>query len=154
MANWFHHPKSGSTSLTGDMIQANKSLGRYYSIGGIVIKGIGRGKSLGIPTANIATWEKLLLPLNGVYATLVSLGHHKFQSVTNVGMKPTFMDNPAKSIIETHIFDFDENIYGKKLTIEFVEYLRKEVQFPNTHALINQIQHDIQQAKEILNHDS
>lgn len=139
--------------LSGDITQANKLLGRYYSISGKVIKGMGRGKSLGIPTANIEIWEKQLLPPNGVYATFVCYKNHRFQSVTNVGIKPTFLDNPAKSIVEAHIFNFENNIYEKELTIEFIEYLRKEVAFPNTPALIDQIQHDIQRAKEVLDNE-
>ncbi len=139
--------------LSGGISQANKLLGRYYSICGRVIKGMGRGKSLGTPTANIDTWEKQLLPTNGVYATLVSYKQHRFQSVTNVGIKPTFLENPAKSTVETYIFDFEDNVYEKELTIEFVEYLRKEIPFPNKPALINQIQRDIQRAKEVLDHE-
>ena len=139
--------------LLGEISQANKMLGRFYSLNGKVIKGIGRGKSLGIPTANIETWEKQILPPNGVYATLISFDQQRFQSVTNVGLKPTFIDNPAKPIVETHIFDFEENIYEKMLTLEFVEYLRKEVPFPNPQELINQIRLDIQRTKEVLSHE-
>ncbi len=135
----------------GKMNLANRLLTRDFFIDGTVIHGHDRGKALGLHTANLKT-ENELLPKDGVYATRITVcGNTKprqYKSVTNIGFNPTF--NNTERSIETHIFDFDSDIYGKKVRLEFIERLRDEIKFVGPEALIMQIKKDIDQAKKIL----
>lgn len=134
--------------LEGNISLANRMLGRYYSIEGVVVKGDGIGKLLSFPTANI-TIDECLVPKFGVYATIVDVDGLLFRSVTNVGIRPTI---PGKNElrVETYIFDYDGNIYGKKVELMFVEYLREEMKFSNFDMLKKAIENDCRNAKKIL----
>lgn len=125
--------------------------GRAYDIEGIVIHGRHIGHRIGFPTVNLALSSEMVQPVNGVYVTktfvnLDRTGIKSFPSVTNVGNKPTvgIFDKNA----ETHIFGFDENIYGEKIKVEFLKLLRPEQRFENLDALQEQIQRDCLNAKE------
>ena len=131
----------------GRMRESTLMLGRPYNISGTVVTGEKRGRSLGFPTANLAT-EAELLPPNGVYAVWVVLGEDRRPGVASLGVKPTFSGKQFS--IEAHIFDFDQDIYGKFLRMEFVEWIREEKSFPDAHALAEQIDRDAQQARQIL----
>lgn len=131
----------------GKVKEASRLLGRHHSIEGKVIKGHGRGKPLGFPTANI-DFQAELLPKYGVYAVKAQLGQRQLTGVTNIGIKPTFNDDEPS--IETHIFDFDESIYGKDLKISFVNRVRDVRSFNNTQDLSDQIAKDIGKAKDLL----
>lgn len=136
--------------LAGDIRQAAQLLGRYPSINGKVVKGVQRGRSLGFPTANLATSPERLLPTNGVYATFIQARgeNSRYPSVSNVGVRPSFEGD--ERTVETYIFDFNENIYGQQMTLEFVEHLRPEKKFNGIDDLMAQIKHDSRQARDIL----
>lgn len=129
----------------GFIKEANILLGRAYSITGNVVKGKGRGKSLGFPTANIATSENFLIPRGGVYITKTNYYGDCYLSVTNVGKNPTF--NGEDVTIETHILDFNCSIYDSKIEIFFIEYLREECKFDNKEDLVKQVFIDIEMTK-------
>jgi len=131
----------------GDVGDAAKFLGRPYALCGIVVKGDGRGRGLGFPTANIAS-RHAIIPSNGVYAVKLFVRDKYYNGVVNIGMRPTF---DARTLaIEVHIFDFDEDIYGEEITVSFMRKIREEKKFGSAEALINQISADIEIAKEIL----
>lgn len=138
------------TIADGAVSLAAVKLGRYYSVQGPVIPGDGRGRTIGIHTANVETPAQKALPANGVYATWAFVQGQKHPSVTNVGLRPTFTGGQALPRVEAHLLDYSGDLYGKTLKLEFVERLRGEQKFPSIGALIAQIRSDIQQAREIL----
>lgn len=131
----------------GDMRLAARLLGRPYCMRGTVIKGHRRGGLLGFPTANLKT-EKELLPKPGVYAVFVQMGSECHEAVLNIGFNPTFSNE--KLSVETHILDFNQNIYGKGIKISFIERLRDEKKFNSIERLSEQIAQDIEKARKIL----
>jgi riboflavin kinase/FMN adenylyltransferase len=131
----------------GRIRESTAMLGRPYNISGTVVTGDKRGRTLGFPTANLAT-EAELLPPNGIYAVRVVLGEHSRPGVANLGIKPTFTGR--RFSIEAHIFEFDQDIYGEFMRMEFVDWIREERSFPDANALAEQIGRDAQQAREIL----
>ncbi len=134
----------------GEVTKAAIFLGRPYNLRGRVVHGEHRGRKLGIPTANLSIPGERLLPAIGVYATLAHVNQKTFLSVTNVGVRPTF-DNPLPTPrVEPHLLDTNDSYYRKTLKLEFIEYLRPEVRFPDSRALVDQIQQDIQKTREIL----
>jgi riboflavin kinase / FMN adenylyltransferase len=128
----------------GHVREAARLLGRSYSVTGEVIHGDGRGHSLGIPTANLSIWPQRLLPAFGIYATWTWLGGQRLPSVSNVGIRPMFTTQEAVPRVEAHLLDFDRDIYGQELTLEFVDYARGEENYSSVDALLAQI-------KKILN---
>ncbi|MBI5182439.1 MAG: bifunctional riboflavin kinase/FAD synthetase [Nitrospirae bacterium] len=131
----------------GNVDAAARFLGRYYTLSGVVIKGAGRGKDLGFPTANIEPPAELI-PKDGVYAVIVKKGKDVYNGVANVGNKPTFGNE--KLGIEAYLFDFDKNLYKKRLEISFIKRLRDEIAFKNPAELIASLKKDVRKAKEIL----
>ncbi|MCB0163058.1 MAG: bifunctional riboflavin kinase/FAD synthetase [Anaerolineae bacterium] len=136
--------------LSGDVRRAAYLLGRYPSLTSEIAQGAQRGRSIGFPTANFSVPPERLLPANGVYATFIQHPgrSHRYPSVTNVGVRPSFGEN--ERTVEAHIFDFNENIYGQTLTLEFVERLRPEQKFDGIAALVAQISKDSDQARSLL----
>ncbi len=132
----------------GDMDTANRLLGRHFSLSGPVASGVERGHSLGFPTANIQVDPEQALPHDGVYATLGYLGDKVYQSVTNIGVRPTF--GKAERAVEVHLLDFAGDLYGQKLTIQLVEHLRAEIKFDGAEELVAQIEKDIEKARALL----
>ena len=134
----------------GQVVRAGQELGRWYQLTGLVVHGDGRGRKINIPTANLSLPPEKLLPANGVYATRAWVDGWGFNSVTNIGVRPTF-DSPTPSPqVETHIMEFTGDIYGQSLQLEFVARLRDEMKFNSVEALITQIKLDTDRAKEIL----
>lgn len=131
----------------GEVKTAKQLLGRPYFIEGIVKSGFKRGTTLGFSTANLDSMNEII-PQDGVYATLVEFNHKTFSSITNIGHNPTFGENPLS--IETHIFDFDQDIYDKKIKLEFLDFIREEKKFINQDELIQQIKKDIKKSKKII----
>lgn len=129
----------------GDIIEANKLLGRNYSIKGKVVGGKKLGNTLGYPTANIEPIDNFVIPKHGVYSTNTIIDNKSYLSATSVGKNPTFEDEGLK--IESHIIGFNEDIYGKDIELEFVEYLREEIKFENLEELKKKIQEDISKVK-------
>jgi riboflavin kinase/FMN adenylyltransferase len=139
----------------GDVREAARLLGRPYALYGEVVAGARRGRLLGFPTANLAHNDEgvalgkgQVLPADGVYATYALLGDERWPSVTNVGVRPSF-DNGGR-LVEAHLLDFDRDIYGEVLGVEFVERLRDEVRYENIHELVTQMQRDVAQARAVL----
>lgn len=131
----------------GHVWEAYELLGHFFSIQGIVTKGHGRGQGLGFPTANIEA-KGSLLPLLGVYASLVQVKEQLFHAVTNIGYNPTF--NNESISIESFLLDADVNLYGENIKLSFVQFLREEQRFDNICDLKKQITLDIQLARQIL----
>jgi riboflavin kinase/FMN adenylyltransferase len=133
----------------GDVELAAKYLGRNYSLTGRVIKGEGRGRILNIPTANIEPFSNdKLIPKDGIYATWARMGDHIYQAVLYIGTKPTFSFN--NRVIELHILDFSDDVYGQTLEIEFKARIRDDYHFEHVEKLIKQIEKDKQKTLEIL----
>jgi riboflavin kinase/FMN adenylyltransferase len=135
---------------SGDVARAAKYLGRPFVIPGEVTRGSGRGKKLGIPTANLSIWEERAYPGLGVYACLIQLRGERFKAVTNIGVRPTFDDNPEKPIIEAHVLDFEQDLLGETIHVSFIDRLRDERKFKGPEQLLAQIDQDIKRARRIL----
>ena len=134
--------------MEGLMEEARKLLGRDYQIRGIVATGRNRGgRLLGFPTANIHLQDELC-PKQGIYAVTVEYEGRTFQGVANIGFSPTFDDHIFT--IEVHLLDFNQNIYGKQIRVNFIQRLRDEIKFNSIQALADQIHRDIAQARQIL----
>jgi riboflavin kinase/FMN adenylyltransferase len=126
----------------GDLAQAKTLLGRDYSVCGRVAHGDKRGRELGFPTANLQMFRKNT-PLVGVFAvTMTGLDGRELHGVANLGNRPTF-EGCAKAVLETHLFDFNQNIYGRYVEVHFKAKLRDEVRFDSLDELIAQIKRDI-----------
>jgi len=132
----------------GDMNTVSRLLGRHFSLSGPVVGGEERGHILGFPTANLQVDPEQALPEDGVYATLGHVGNKVYQSVTNIGVKPTF--GKGERMVEAHILDFAGELYSQKLTIELVERLRAEMKFAGPEELSAQIKKDIEKARTLL----
>lgn len=133
----------------GDLETAAKYLGRTYSICGRVVHGAQRGRQWGIPTANIGL-RRLSVPLQGVYAVKVRLASQQtVYGVANIGRRPTV--DGTKCVLEVHLFDFEQSIYGELVQVFFLHKLRDEVKFTSVDALIEQIRDDIDVAKTFVN---
>lgn len=135
---------------SGDVESVGKYLGRNYFIRGRVIKGAGRGRQIGIPTANLALDRYRRYPKNGVYITKTKFGESTWYSVTNIGHNPTFNDG-NNVFVETHILDFDNDIYGNELEVSFIKRLRDEKKFSSVNELIEQIKLDVKKTREYFN---
>ena len=145
----------------GDAATAAHLLGRFYQVQGTVVHGDQRGRLIGVPTANLQTPPDKLLPANGVYATRVlvpykkendEIEQQKFNSVTNLGVRPTV--EGVQRRLETHLLDFPPSdhtgdLYGQPLTLQFVARLRDEQRFSSIDALVAQIHLDIEQARQL-----
>jgi len=129
----------------GKVSLAQKLMGKYYSLSGKVVHG--KQRRIGFPTANLSH-IKDLIPQKGVYAIYVETPHGRFKGAVNIGMNPTFGGN--KLCIETHIFDFNENIYGKEISIFFVKKIRGEKKFKDAENLALQIKKDVSFINRVL----
>ncbi|GGI06536.1 bifunctional riboflavin kinase/FAD synthetase [Egicoccus halophilus] len=132
----------------GDLGWANLALGRPYAVRGEVVPGDGRGRTIGVPTANVAVDDGRLVPANGVYAGTASVEGSSWPAVTNVGRRPTFAG--ATRTVEVHLLDADPDLYGRELTFAFEHRLRDEQRFDGVEALVAQIHTDIATARELL----
>jgi riboflavin kinase/FMN adenylyltransferase len=132
--------------MDGRLDQARSMLGRDYSICGRVAHGDKRGRELGFPTANVRMFRKNT-PIAGVFAvTMTGLDGVAYQGVANVGTRPT-VDGGAKAILETHLFNFNADIYGRYVEVHFKQKIRDEMRFPSLPALQAQIENDIEISK-------
>ena len=125
-------------------------LKRKFSISGKVIKGDQRGRSIGIPTANIEYPLNTIIIPYGVYAVETTIDGNTYFGIVNFGIRPTF--NKEKPIVEAYLFDFDNNIYDKNIELFFYKQIRQEKKFNGIKELLNQINLDIAEAKKILNY--
>ena len=125
----------------GNIEKANEMLGRPYTLCGTVISGQQKGRQIGFPTANVATTEAYIIPKNGVYAVRVWVKGQSYAGMCNIGHNPTFnfIDNVS---VEVHILDFNQDIYGQEMKVEFYHRLRDEERFSSIEALMTQLNHD------------
>jgi riboflavin kinase/FMN adenylyltransferase len=130
----------------GRVDEAEPMLGRYHFISGKVVTGHQRGRGLGFPTANISTRTEVI-PLDGIYATMVEIGPEHRLSVSNIGVNPTFGMGPRT--VESFILDFDDDIYGKPLKLYFVKRIRAEKKFTSVEQLVAQMHDDVKSARAI-----
>lgn len=132
----------------GDVATANGCLNRPFSLQGEVVRGDQRGRTIGFPTANLVVWERQILPANGVYATYAWLDGERFLAATNVGVRPTVSE--PKLTVEAYLLDFDQDIYGRELKLEFIARVRDERKFAGLDALKAQIAADVEQVRALL----
>lgn len=132
----------------GDIIDVNGCLGRTYGLMGKVVMGDQRGRTIGFPTANLDVWQELLLPANGVYATYARLGDRRYAAATNIGVRPTVAGQGLT--VEAYLLDFDDDIYGQEMRLEFVARIRPEMKFSGLDALKAQISADSEAVRQIL----
>jgi riboflavin kinase/FMN adenylyltransferase len=152
----FATPDSGRISSTrirelvmnGNILEAQKLLGRHYQVRGEVVAGRNRGgKLVGFPTANLHMQDELC-PKTGVYAVTVERKGERYKGVANIGYSPTFDDHLYT--VEIHIIDFDSDIYGEKILVNFVARIRDEIKFPDLSQLTRQIGKDVQTARDLV----
>ncbi len=137
----------------GRMEEARMCLGRPYSIRGVVVRGDGRGKGLGFPTANLeVSASDKLIPPAGIYAVRGVLKHGTYVGALHLGPRPTFAGSPPS--IELHLLDFEGDIYGEAVRIDFVQYLRPVLPFDSVGALIDQMRADVDLARHVVDEDS
>lgn len=134
----------------GEIATSKKLLGRYFKLTGNVVGGDQRGRTIGFPTANILLNDEFVVPALGVYAVNVYWNNEKYKGVLNFGMKPTFNSTDIVPVMEVHIIDFDRQIYGDQLTVEWVYYIRSEMKFNGINELVAQINKDKALAQQIL----
>ena len=132
----------------GEVDEAARMLGRPYRIDGTVVTGDQRGRELGFPTANIAASESVGVPANGIYATVIKVSGQRHMAATSIGVRPTF--GGGDRTIEAFILDFDEDIYGAEIQLEFVERLRGEEKFDGVEPLIKQMKLDVSETRTVL----
>ena len=132
-----------------DLEKVNSFLGRKYILIGEIVKGAGRGRSLGFPTANVELDDKnKLIPQRGVYAVSCNVGGEILNGVMNIGLRPTF-ENLEDPVIEVNLFNFDREIYNETIKIEIHKRIRDERKFNSKEELINQIENDKKEAIEL-----
>ena len=136
---------------SGDFVPGARLLGRPYAIGGRVVRGKQLGRTLGFPTANVRFAGKMPA-LSGIYASWVhGVGDRPWASVSSLGTRPTV--DGVEPLLEAHLFDFDSDIYGRRIEVEFVAKLRDELKFSDLATLTSQMHRDAEQARAILMHD-
>jgi riboflavin kinase / FMN adenylyltransferase len=137
----------------GDMEKVRRMMGRPFSLHGMVKHGFGRGTGVvGFPTVNLDILKGQALPSDGVYATLAHISNKVYLSVTNVGTNPTFSN--TERTIESFLLDFNNDLYGHEVKIDFINKLRKEIKFKDATELKHQIELDILEARQILKHEN
>ncbi len=134
--------------LEGKVERVMDLLGRRFTLAGTVVSGEGRGGPLGFPTANIEPTSGMAIPGDGIYATFAYLGDQRMMAATSIGTKPTFGEHERS--IEAFILDFDGDLYGKTLSLEFVKRLRDQVKFDTVEALQQQVGTDVEETKVAL----
>ena len=135
---------------TGNVAEAARLMGHLYSLHGPVIRGDGRGKRINVPTANIGYSHEKIIPANGIYACWAYLQGERFRAAINIGINPTFTPDKQIPNVEVYLLDFDREIYGQEVRLEFVARLRDEVKFDSVDVLVEQIWKDVAQVRELL----
>ncbi|MFP7296143.1 bifunctional riboflavin kinase/FAD synthetase [Neobacillus niacini] len=135
----------------GKTAELPELLGRFYKTAGMVVHGDKRGRTIGFPTANVETHDEYIVPPLGVYAVKIKIGNEWYEGVCNVGYKPTFNKEALRVSVEVHVFDFNNDIYGEHVIVEWHQYLRKEQKFSGIEELVTQIEKDKQNALEYFN---
>ncbi|ABG04378.1 riboflavin kinase / FMN adenylyltransferase [Rubrobacter xylanophilus DSM 9941] len=136
--------------LEGRVEEAARLLGRPHAVCGRVVEGEGRGSRIGYPTANVRPEEGVAVPGRGVYACTVRVGEGRYAACTNVGVAPTF-GGRAESLVEAHLLDFEGDLYGLQIEVEFLRRIRGEKKFGGVEELREQIARDLLEARRITN---
>ncbi len=134
----------------GDVADAAKLLGHPYALHGPVIHGDGRGRKINFPTANLNYPEEKLIPSNGIYVCRARVKGSRYAAAVNIGVRPTFENEAKKPMVEAYLLDFDQDIYGEDVRLEFVARLRDELKFESVDALVEQMQRDVEKTREVL----
>jgi riboflavin kinase/FMN adenylyltransferase len=134
---------------TGDVAHAAKLLGRPFRLSGKVVAGDGRGKTIGIPTANLDVWQEHAIPANGVYACRAWVGHIPHRAAVNIGTRPTVTTDTHRTV-EAHLLDLDKDLYGLNVALDFFERLRGERKFASVPELVAQIKSDVETTRSRL----
>lgn len=125
----------------GNVLLANKMMGRPYHITGVVVEGKKLGRTIGFPTANIVPYANKFLPKMGVYKTQIMIDNVMYRGMTNVGHNPT-VDGTHGIFVETHLIDYNGDLYGKKITVRFLEFIREQKKFSDISELTAQLKED------------
>jgi riboflavin kinase/FMN adenylyltransferase len=133
----------------GRIDDANRLLGRPFRLPGRVVPGDGRGRELGFPTANLAIWAEHALPAQGVYAAQATVAALCRPAAVNIGVRPT-VTSGDELVVEAHLLDFDGDLYGQELTLDFVGRIRNEIKFNGVDHLIAQLAHDIAKTRQLV----
>ena len=147
------HERYSSTAVrnalaAGDMERVTALLGRHYRLAGPVVHGFERGRTIGFPTANISVSADRALPALGVYATYAHVAGRRLIGATNIGRRPTF--DAGHISIETHLLDFEGDIYGQRMELEIVHRIRGEIAFASVEELTAQIARDVEETRRLL----
>jgi len=134
----------------GNVVEAARLLGHPYGLHGPVVHGDGRGKRIDVPTANIAYSHEKMIPARGIYACWAYMNGQRYQAAVNIGVNPTFTPDKQIPNVEAHLLDFQRDIYGEDLRLEFVARLRNELKFDSVDVLVKQIWSDVQETRKIL----
>jgi riboflavin kinase/FMN adenylyltransferase len=135
----------------GEVRQAAELLGRPHEVRGTVDHGDARGRELGFPTANVGVPSEILLPADGIYAGWYEGPHGEvYAAAISLGRRPTFYDNADTSLLEAFLLDYDGDLYGQPAKVRFVERTRGEVKFDSVDALIDQMNHDVDNVRTVL----
>jgi len=137
--------------IQGDMKKIERLMGSHFYLRGKVITSDKRGRILGFPTANLDIKPQQALPDNGIYATITQVNGKRFPSATNIGIRPTFGE--GTKMVETHLLNYEGDLYGKELKVEFVQKLRNEQRFPSSEELKIQIEKDVRKVEALLAKD-
>ena len=137
-----------SLLAAGEVAEAGRLLGRPYRLAGAVVAGDGRGRQIGIPTANVQVVD-VQLPRGGVYAAWAEVGGHRHRAAVNLGTVPTAGEDRPQTC-EAHLLDFSGDLYGRPLALDLVSRLRDEQRFPSFEALVAQIHADVLQVRSLL----
>ena len=136
----------------GDVESVANMLGRNFSAEGVVAEGDKRGRELGFPTANLETPPGLAVPANGIYAAWAEVDGDRHMAAVSIGVRPTFGEHPRA--IEAYLLEYQGNLYGKTMRLEFVAHLRDELKFDTVEALVAQMRDDVRTTSEILRNSS
>jgi riboflavin kinase/FMN adenylyltransferase len=138
----------------GEVAEAARLLGRRYSLAGLVVRGEGIGRTLGVPTANLRLHDEKLVPANGIYAvwTRIEAAGERLPGAMSVGVRPTF--GGQVRTLEVHLVDWSGDLVGRDLEVEFVDWLRPEIRFDSADALVVAMKEDIAETRRRLSADS
>jgi len=134
----------------GKMREASALLGHPYSLQGLVAIGDQRGRTIGFPTANLDYALEKVVPASGIYACWAYLGSEKHKAAVNIGTNPTFTPDKQTLNVEAYLLDFDREIYGEAVRLEFAARLRDELRYDSVDALVKQIEQDVEQTRDLL----
>lgn len=135
----------------GRLAEANEMLGRLHEVRGQVMDGDKRARDLGFPTANVAVPDEICLPADGIYAGwYLRADGQRLPAALSLGRRPTFYENAETSLLEAHILDFEDDLYGEVARVQFEQHLRDELKFDSAEALVEQMHRDVAQARALL----